>query len=179
MTERRKTTHEGITHPRFATRTPCKPQKAPGAPAKFSGYRRTNPGFAIRTPCKARNPPSFATRTPCKARNLPSFATRTACKARNDPHFATRTACKARKDPHFATRTACKAQNDPHFATRTACKPEMTLILLLAQRASPKGARGAGQVCRRHRITHPSMLPARSVSPETRRILLFAQRARL
>ena len=27
-----------ITHPSFTTRTPCKPQKAPGAPAKFAGY---------------------------------------------------------------------------------------------------------------------------------------------
>ena len=43
---------------------------------------------------------------------------------------------------------------------------------------APKGARGAGQVCRRHRITHPSLLLARRAKPETRRVLLLARRAR-
>ena len=42
---------------------------------------------------------------------------------------------------------------------------------------APKGARGAGQVCRRHRITHPSSLLARRASPKTHRVLLLARRA--
>ena len=139
MTERRKTTHEGITHPRFATRTACKPRKAPGAPAKFAGdiesLTQVCYSHAVQSPKPAEFCYSHAVQSPKPA----GFCYSHGVQGPKPAGFCYSHAVQALKPAGFCYLHAVQSPKPAEFCYSHGVQ-------------GSKGARGAGQVCRRHRI---------------------------
>ena len=149
MTERRKTTHEGITPPSFRYSHGMQgPKGARGAGQVFR-IQENKSGFCYSHAVQAPKPAEF-----CYSH---------AVQALKPTGFCYSHGVQALKPAGFCYSHGVQAPKPAEF-----CYPHAVQAL--------KGARGAGQVCRRHRITHPSMLPARSVSTENQATPLTAAR---
>ena len=150
-------------HPRLATRTPCKPRKAPGAPAKFAGDIESLTQVCYSHAVQSPKPAEFCYSHAVQSSKPAGFCYSHSVQALKPAGFCYSHSVQAPKPAGFCYSHGVQALKPAGFCYSRAVQ-------------GPKGARGAGQVCRRHRITHPSMLPARRASTENQAAPLTAAR---
>ena len=149
MTERRKTTHEGITPPSFCYPHGVQAPKGAGGAGQVFRIQENKSGFCYPHGVQGPKPAGFYYSHGVQALKPAEFCYSHGVQAPKPAGFCYSHGVQALKPAGF-----CYSHGEQ----------------------APKGARGAGQVCRRHRITHPSMLPARSVSTENQATPLTAAR---
>ena len=159
----RKTIHEGITPPSFCYPHGVQaPKGARGAGQVCRRHRITHPSL-LPTRRASPEPAGFCYPHGMQALKPAEFCYPHGVQSPKPAGFCYSHAVQALKPAEFCYSHAVQALKPAGF-----CYPHAVQAL--------KGARGAGQVCGRHRITHPSMLPARSVSTENQATPLTAAR---
>ena len=187
----RKTIHEGITPPSFCYPHGVQaPKGARGAGQVCRRHRITHPsllptrraspepaGFCYPHGMQALKPAEFCYSHGVQAPKPAGFCYPHGMQALKPAEFCYPHGVQSPKPAGFCYSHAVQALKPAEFCYSHAvqalkpagfCYPHAVQAL--------KGARGAGQVCGRHRITHPSMLPARSVSTENQATPLTAAR---